>query len=384
MPSIIHALLTSSSANNITAVAPFACAMVLQLLPASAKAFSERAKPNVVLNTRAETWLTQTLKRINKQKRPLNSVSQHRACLEDTLSGENAIWSLASIMLPRAPKSELKQDDNKLLEALSNYQIIHIEGYVVHIDMVSQHEVAFKLTQDTIDALVEYHKDIFSVDAAANYSYDWPEKDKQLKKLQADYVQAINRYVFRTHVRALEGLEDEGAGELLEGRSQDVKTAVENLFQPLLPPPPKIVDVIAAPGYMAQFWAPQYLIAHPVQMPHSHQYLPRPIEPWRVLGSTPSPTSSHGEIHPPAWSTSAYPETTHMPSPTPSYSQPTYSQPYTCSSQYTSVPAMAPVQSLPLPLPSQLVAQQCSTSVGNEYGGYWGMNDMTPQYPISI
>ncbi|KAF1357489.1 hypothetical protein EJ07DRAFT_180874 [Lizonia empirigonia] len=66
---------------------------------------------------------------------------------------------------------------------------------------------------------------------------EWAEKEQQLKKLQDRFVQAINRYVFRTGVKALEGLEEDGAGELLEGRGEDVKSAIMGLFLPLLPPP---------------------------------------------------------------------------------------------------------------------------------------------------
>lgn len=48
-----------------------------QLLPASAAAFAPRASAvNVVLGSRVEPWLTQTLKRINRIKRPLNRVHQ--------------------------------------------------------------------------------------------------------------------------------------------------------------------------------------------------------------------------------------------------------------------------------------------------------------------
>ena len=129
--------------------------MPLQLLPASAQAFAPRSAPNIVLNTKVESWLTQTLKRINKIKRPLNSVPQHFRCLTETLSGERAIWTLCSIMLPKAPDAELTKDANPLVEALFNYQVLHIEAYIVHVDMVSQHEVAFKLTQDSIDSLIE-------------------------------------------------------------------------------------------------------------------------------------------------------------------------------------------------------------------------------------
>ena len=58
-------------------------------------------------------------------------------------------------MQPKAPDAELRKDSNPLIEALFNYQILYIEAYVVHVDMVSQNEVAFKLTPETIEALVE-------------------------------------------------------------------------------------------------------------------------------------------------------------------------------------------------------------------------------------
>src|ERR1700753_3702667 len=102
------------------------------LLPASAAAFAPRGNCNIVLNTKVEPWLTATLKRINKIKRPLNSVPQHTRCLTETLSSPNAIWSLCSIMVPNAPESELRQDPNQLVEAINNYQLLHIEAYVVH------------------------------------------------------------------------------------------------------------------------------------------------------------------------------------------------------------------------------------------------------------
>ena len=111
--------------------------------------------------------MTATLKRINKIKRPLNSIPQHFRCLTETLGGDAAIWTLASLMLPKAPDAELRKESNPLLEAISNYDLLHVEAYVVHVDMVSQYEVAFKLTTKTIDSLIEYHKDIYSVDVAA-------------------------------------------------------------------------------------------------------------------------------------------------------------------------------------------------------------------------
>ncbi|PSN67926.1 hypothetical protein BS50DRAFT_572902 [Corynespora cassiicola Philippines] len=346
--------------------------MPISLLPASAAAFAPRSTVNVVLNSKVEPWLTQTLKRINRVKRPLNSVQQHMRCLTETLSGSNAIWSLCSIMVPKAPDSELRKDSNPLVEALFNYQLIHIEAYVVHVDMVSQHEVAFKLTPETIEALIEYHKDIYSVDVSAT-TWNWPEKESQLKKLQDEFVQSVNRYVFRTGVRALEGLEEEGAGELLEGRGEDVKSAIMGLFLPLLPPPPRIVDVVrpapllpSSPG-SSNWWQ----AGHHMSQPHA-----APVDTWRVVPSTPSPTIvTCGETGPSFWSTMGMNDV-QLPSPTPSFSQP-----FNTTSQYYSPPqAPAPIPALPLP---SVLAQQCGSSAvnsGYSSSGFGWDTPFAPQY----
>ncbi|KAI9838014.1 MAG: hypothetical protein M1819_006168 [Sarea resinae] len=327
------------------------------LLPASAAAFAPRSSPNVVLNSRVDPWLTATLKRINRVKRPLNSVPQHQRCLTETLSGPAAIWTLCSIMLPKAPESELRKDSNPLIEALFNYQLIHIEAYVVHVDMVSQNEVAFKLTPESIESLVEYHKTIYSVDVAAN-TWEWSEKDVQVKKLQEEFVQAANKFVYRANAIALEGLEEDGAGELLSGRSEEAKNAIMGLFVPLLPPPPRIVDVVrptpilpSSPGSSNWWQQQQFSLASP------H---PVPVESWKVVPSSPDTTSS-ADSQPSMWANMGMSEA-QLPSPTPSYSQP-----YSSSGQYYSAPQVsAPIPQLPLP--SVLAQQQCSTSVG--YGGF--------------
>ncbi|KAK5136373.1 hypothetical protein LTR08_003499 [Meristemomyces frigidus] len=346
--------------------------MPIQLLPASAAAFAPRAAPNIVLNTKVEPWLTQTLKRINRIKRPLNSVPQHLRCLTETLGGASAIWTLASVLLPKAPDADLRKDSNPLVEALFNYQLIHLEAYVVHVDMVSQHEVAFKLTPETIESLVDYHKDIYSVDASAN-TWSWPEKDAQVKKMQEEFVQAANRFVFRAPVRALEGLEEDGAGELLEGRSEDVKSAVLNLFLPLLPPPPRIVDVFhPAPilpntSISGGWWTPAQSIA-PLH--------PGPVDSWRVLPSTPSPTATscsdnQSNMFWQDMSSAAF----QLPSPTPSFSQP-----------YSSAPAQyygSPECLAPMPMaPQSMLPFNCGTDFG--MGGYndfsWSQSNFAPMY----
>ncbi|KAI9864474.1 MAG: hypothetical protein M1824_005178 [Vezdaea acicularis] len=356
--------------------------MPINLLPASAAAFAPRASPTIVLGTKVEPWLTASLKRINRVKRPLNSVPQHMRCLTETLSGPNAIWTLCSIMLPKAPDSELRKDTNPLIEALFNYQLIHMEAYVVHVDLVLQNEVAFKLTSEAIESLVEYHKEVYSVDIASN-TWDWSEKDTQVKKLHEEFVQSVNRFVYRTGALALEGLEDDGAGELLCGRAEEVKSQLMGLFLPLLPPPPRVVDVVrpppllpSSPGAANQWWIPSSSSSQPAQQ---H---PTPVDAWKVVPSSPSSTNTSQDSHTQnLWAAMGLSEL-QLPSPTPSYSQPavctqSYSQPaYTSSPlQYYSAPMttaspLTMVSQPYLPLPSMLAAQQCSTSLG--YGGFGG------------
>lgn len=337
------------------------------LLPASAQAFAARGQVNVVLSNKVEPWLTATLKRINKIKRPLNSVPQHTRCLTETLSSPNAIWSLCSFMVPKAPESQLRKDSNPLVEAIFNFQLLQIEAYVVHVDMVSQNEVAFKLTQDTIDSLVEYHKEIFSVDTAAN-TWNWPDKDTQLKKLQDEFVQAANKFVYRTGVLALEGLEEDGAGELLCGRSDEVRNQISGLFVPLLPPPPKPVVEIVRPtpilpsSTIADTWWPSQ---------HVQAMQPAPVDSWRIVPSSPSPVSSCDGSQG-YYTGVGMPDMNNMPSPTPSYEgTPFSSTAYTSSSYYTPSPAWSaptPVSTMSIPLPSMLASQPCATSANMNFG----------------
>lgn len=341
--------------------------MPLTLLPASAAAFAPRTAPTVVLPTRVERWLTDTLKRINRVKRPLNSAPQHQRCLVETLAGTNAIWSLAAFIIPKAPEAQLVKDHNPLVEALSNCKMVQVEAYVVHIDLVSQHEVAFKLTAPTIATLVDYYKNIYLVDCAAS-TWDWPEKEAQLKKLQEDFVQAVNSYVFRTDERALEGMEDEGAGELLEGRSDKVKNDIVNLFHQLLPPPPRVVEMIGPvpfvtmpSGTVQQWWpaAAQQMV---------------PAGDWQqMLGSSPTPMSPDSM----AWSPVGQQES-HLASPASSYSQP-----YSTPTQYCSPPtSMTTLPTIPY---AGAYIQHCGVSVAPDYANNgWAFSNMTPQYPIQI
>ena len=273
-------------------------------------------------------------------------------------------------MLPKAPESELRQDENPLVEALFNYQLIQIEAYVVHVDLVLHNEVAFKLAPESIDALVDYHHDIYSVDIAAN-TIDWSEKQTQVKKLHAEFIQAVNKFVFRTNALALEGLEEDGAGELLCGRSEEVKSAIMGLFVPLLPPPPPPPPVMEpirhamllpsnspSPSMGSSWWSQSSLLPT-----HSAA-----VDQWKTVPSSPSNTaSSVGETGSSLWAGLSFTDDQAASPPL------SYSQPFCTSSPFYSAPPVSvpmPQFSFAMPFPSLLTtaAQQCSTSAG--FGGF--------------
>ena len=210
--------------------------MSSHLLPASAKAFAPRTAPIIVLGSKLDSWLMDRLKFTERARGPMDSVSQHRECLRTVLACHSATWTIASLMLPIRAHPKTNKRSIPLLEAMSDYHLIHVEAYIVHVDMVSQNEVAFKLTKQTIEELVDYHKQICSpVDPEDTGNLS--KKEVQLKEMQEKFEQAANGFVFFTNIRALEGLDEHGAGELSEGRPDAVKSKIMNMFLSSLIPP---------------------------------------------------------------------------------------------------------------------------------------------------
>jgi hypothetical protein len=257
-------------------------------------------------------------------------------------------------MLQKSPEADLRRDSNPLVEGLFNYQLVHVEAYIVHVDMVLRNEVAFKLTPDSIETLIEHHKEVHCIDISAN-TYNWSEKEQQVKKLHEEFIQSINKFVYRTHVSALEGLEEDGAGELLCGKSEEVKNNLLSLFLPLLPPPPRVVDVVRPPTLLPSSPASNWW-----SQPTLQSSTPAPVDSWRVLPSSPSTTSSSDSNS--LWVSMGLNEI-QLPSPAPSFSQP-----YSTAGMYYSSPQVT--ASIPaLPLPSMLAQQQCGMGFGG-FGGF--------------
>ena len=212
---------------------------LLPLLPSTAAAFEPRWPPSVVMGKRigkTDRWLADILRRTSTTQHISGSL--YKTVLEEQLGLESAIWPLCSLILPTAVGSA------------QPYSMLHIEGYVVHVDLVSSMQVAFKLTDTSTSALINYHCNIYSVDVAARLP-DWPDKEQDIGRLQDAFVHAAYGFVFRTDAHALETLDEDGRGELLQGRADQVKKAIFRLFVPLRPPPPpplqQFVDVYGNP-----------------------------------------------------------------------------------------------------------------------------------------
>ena len=222
------------------------------------------------------------------------------------------------------------------------------------IHLVLENEGAFKLTAESIEALVDYHKDIYCLDMAAS-THDWAEKEQQVRTMHQDFLQAVNKFVYRAHAQALEGLEEDGAGELLCGRSEDVKNAIMALFLPLLPPPPpRPVEVVRPPVLLPSSPSPNKWWSQSMLMPTQTITTD---DPWKMMTSSAESTSS-------LWASMPLTDAP-MQSPTPAYSEPAFC---TSADFYAAALTMAPIPHLPLPLPSLLTQQQCSTSTG--FGGF--------------
>ncbi|KAJ5366152.1 hypothetical protein N7541_000093 [Penicillium brevicompactum] len=201
------------------------------LLPASAAAFSPRKPPIVVLDTKIP-WLMATLKRSSRPRLCLSSVPRQKNLLMEILSPENAVWMLCSVILPNTTGMGPQKDDSVQAEGTLSVPPIHVKAYVVYVDLVWQNEVAFKLTPETIDALVERQ----SAQTAA-YILAWRGSQAQLDVRQNKFVQAINKFTYRTNAMNLEGLEMDGTGELLHEPSEAAKEQLLRLYMASMPSP---------------------------------------------------------------------------------------------------------------------------------------------------
>ncbi|KAJ5642255.1 hypothetical protein N7490_006255 [Penicillium lividum] len=112
----------------------------------------------------------------------------------------------------------------------------YIQAHVVHVEMISQQEMGFKLTPETIQSLIEMYDDTISRHMTSS-NCTGPEKEAtpQSKERQ-QLVQRVNGSVFRTHISALETLKSDGTGTLIGIQANAAREAVESLLAYITPP----------------------------------------------------------------------------------------------------------------------------------------------------
>jgi hypothetical protein len=145
------------------------------------------------------------------------------------------------------------------------------------------------------------------------------------------------------------------------------------LFLPLLPPPPRIVDMVRPPTLLPSSPAGANWWSQPT-MPVTTA---APVDPWRVVPSSPNATTAADTQS--LWASMGLNEI-QLPSPTPSFSQP-----YTTAGLFYSAPQVScPIPALPLP--SMLAQQHCGVGMGMGmgYGGFGGGWDRYQEYATTM
>lgn len=206
--------------------------MSQRLLPSSAAAFAPRTTPIVVLGAKVP-WLMATLRQLSRPRVCPSSITKQERRLMEIMSPENAVWTLCSVISADASKLRLQKDGSPLVEGPLNIPLIHVKAYVVYVDMTWQNEVAFKLTPETIDALVDLHMKLQPADTAL----DLGERQAQLDNLQKEFLRAANTFMYRTNAIDLTRLNMDGTGELPFDRSEVAKAEILRLYEPSMPSP---------------------------------------------------------------------------------------------------------------------------------------------------
>ncbi|KAI6358505.1 hypothetical protein MCOR31_009846 [Pyricularia oryzae] len=189
-----------------------------QLLPTSADAFVPQTSYDIVtFGSQVEPWLVETLRRFESNEPP------DKIYLSKTLSSLNATWTLKSLKLRHRLESGSDRE---------SWVTVHIEAFV---DDISCNNVAFKLTQDTIKALTRYHQDGNCFDG------------DQHRKLDEDFTQYINSYVFWVPIFMFESLWEKIDVEQIHRQSENVKTSIMDFYKPPVAPPLKEVEPIRPP-----------------------------------------------------------------------------------------------------------------------------------------
>lgn len=203
-----------------------------RILPKTAQPSASRQAPTVDLGYTAEPWLVKALQRFNEGDGTLETASQCSRLLKDILGRPEAKWLLASVafpvMLPQAsPHESLYRSDGLAL--------IHITAYPLYVDMSARSEMAFKLLPSTQAELVRLHREMCIAFGGDVPLEGLESADASFQDLNGGFACAIAAAIFHASVSVLANMEEDGSGELLEGRPLTVRRAIVEMLFRFLP-----------------------------------------------------------------------------------------------------------------------------------------------------
>jgi hypothetical protein len=198
-----------------------------KLLPTPANRTVSRP---IVVSWHDDRWLAGLLRQL-KTKSWHCTTAKHRGILEDLLGNKEASWTLAFITLPPRPGDVALNHPG--LEATAT-TIVHIGGTIVFVDLVESQKVCFKLTEETIETLLDYYEKVHCPAITANMVND-SATDANVLVLKERFRQALEEFFFYTGKGCLMSTEDDGSGELCCTQPAKVKLAILALFK--YPPP---------------------------------------------------------------------------------------------------------------------------------------------------
>lgn len=102
---------------------------------------------------------------------------------------------------------------------METLEAIEIEAFIVSVDTKMRNEVIFKLTYDTIQSLITFHRDHFSVNMGPN-----------AQKLLSDFTQAVNKVVFIVESTVLKCLNLTAGGTFSVKEAEIVEKRIVELF----------------------------------------------------------------------------------------------------------------------------------------------------------
>lgn len=102
---------------------------------------------------------------------------------------------------------------------METLEVIEIEAFIVSVDTKMRNEVIFKLTYDTIQSLITFHRDHFSVNMGPS-----------AQNLLGDFTQAVNKVVLIVESTVLKGLNLTGGGTFSVKEAEIVETKIVGLF----------------------------------------------------------------------------------------------------------------------------------------------------------